>query len=94
MKLTYSYVVRNIRIGSTAAQNVNSTKYPQVFFKSLRDLIVTTENLVKIEPFWRFDGRGPSEQLEDLNNINLLSLIYFCSFYHIQLIPSTIYHLL
>ena len=68
MKLTYSYVVRNIRIGSTAAQNVNSTKYPQVFFKSLRDLIVTTENLVKIEPFWRFDGRGPSEQLEDLNN--------------------------
>ena len=68
VKLTYSYVVRNIRIGSTAAQNVNSTKYPQVFFKSLRDLIVTTENLVKIEPFWRFDGRGPSEQLEDLNN--------------------------
>jgi hypothetical protein len=51
-----------------AAQNVNTTKYPQVFFKSLKDLIVTTENLVRIEPFWRFDGRGPSEQLEDLNN--------------------------
>ena len=68
VKLTYSYVARNIRIGSTAAQNVNTTKFPQVFFKSLRDLIITTENLVKIEPFWRFDGRGPSEQLEDLNN--------------------------
>ncbi len=68
VKLTYSYVVRNIRIGSTAAQNVNTTKYPQVFFKSLRDLIVTTENLVRIEPFWRFEGRGPTEQLEDLNN--------------------------
>ena len=68
VKLTYSYVVRNIRIGSTAAQNVNTTKYPQVFFKALRDLIVTTENLVKIEPFWRFEGRGPTEQLEDLNN--------------------------
>ena len=68
VNLTYSYVVRNIRIGSTAAQNVNTTKYPQVFFKSLRDLIVTTENLVRIEPFWRFEGRGPTEQLEDLNN--------------------------
>ena len=54
VKLTYSYV--------------NTTKYPQVFFKSLRDLIVTTENLVRIEPFWRFEGRGPTEQLEDLNN--------------------------
>ena len=31
-------------------------------------MIVTTENLVRIEPYWRFDGRGPSEQLEDLNN--------------------------
>ena len=68
VKLTYSYIVRNIRIGRVAAQNVNTTKYPQVFFKSLKDLIVTTENLVRIEPFWRFDGRGPSEQLEDLNN--------------------------
>lgn len=68
VKLTYSYVARNIRIGSAAAQNVNTTKFPQVFFKALRDLIVTTENLVRIEPFWRFDGRTPTEQLEDLNN--------------------------
>ena len=67
VKLVYSYVVRNIRIGSNAANNVNTTKYPQVFFKSLKDLIVTTENLVKIEPYWRFEGRGPSAQLEDLN---------------------------
>lgn len=67
VKLTYSYVVRNIRIGSTAAQNVNTTKHPQVFFKSLNDLIVTTENLVNIEPYWRFEGKKPTEQLEDLN---------------------------
>lgn len=67
VKLTYSYVERNIKIGSTAAKNVNTTKFPQVFFKSLRDLIVTTENLVKIEPYWRFEGRQPTEQLEDLN---------------------------
>lgn len=68
VKLTYSYVARNIRIGQTAAQNVNTTKYPQVFFKALKDLIVTTENLLKIEPFWRFEGKGPSEQMADLNN--------------------------
>ena len=68
IKLIYSYVARNIKIGSVAAQNVNTTKHPQVFFKSLKDLFVTTENLVEIEKYWRFDGRGPSEQLEDLNN--------------------------
>lgn len=66
-KLTYKYVARNIRIGSIAAQNVNTTKFPQVFFKSLKELIVTTENLVRIEPYWRFDNK-PSEQLEDLRN--------------------------
>ncbi|MBR2875895.1 MAG: hypothetical protein IKC01_02040 [Clostridia bacterium] len=66
VKLIYSYVARNIRIGSTAAQNVNTTKHPQVFFKSLKDLFVTTENLVEIEKYWRFEGRGPTEQLEDL----------------------------
>ena len=67
-KLTYNYIARNIRIGSIAAQNVNTTKFPQVFFKSLKELIVTTENLVRIEPYWRFEGNKPSEQLEDLRN--------------------------
>ncbi len=66
VKLIYSYVARNIKIGSNAAKNVNTTKFPQVFFRSLRELIVTTENLVKIEPYWRFDGSQPTEQLEDL----------------------------
>ena len=65
-KLTYNYVARNIRIGSIAAKNVNTTKFPQVFFKSLRELIITTENLVRIEPYWRFEGSKPTEQLEDL----------------------------
>ena len=65
-KLTYNYVARNIRIGSIAAQNVNTTKFPQVFFKSLRELIITTENLVRIEPYWHFDNK-PTTQLEDLN---------------------------
>lgn len=66
IKLTSNYVARNIRIGSIAAQNVNTTKFPQVFFKSLRELIVTTENLVRIEPYWRFEGHKPTEQLDDL----------------------------
>lgn len=67
-KITYNYVARNIRIGSIAAQNVNTTKFPQVFFKSLRELIITTENLVRIEPYWHFEGHKPTEQLEDLKN--------------------------
>lgn len=67
VKATYNFAARNIRIGSTAAHNVNTTKYPQLFFKSLRELFETTENLVKIEPFWHFEGRTPTEQLKELN---------------------------
>ncbi len=63
---TYNYVVKNMKIGQKAATNVNTTKHPQVFLTSLKDLIESTENLVKVEPFWRFEGRGPGEQLEDL----------------------------
>lgn len=67
VKATYNFAARNIRIGSAAAHNVNTTKYPQLFFKSLRELFETTENLVKIEPFWHFEGRTPTEQLNELN---------------------------
>lgn len=68
VKATYNFAARNIRIGSTAAHHVNTTKYPQLFFKSLRELFETTENLVKIEPFWHFEGRTPTEQLNELNS--------------------------
>ena len=67
VKATYNLAARNIRISSAAARNVNTTKYPQLFFKSFKELYVTTENLVKIEPYWRFDGRTPTEQLNELN---------------------------
>ena len=63
-----NFVVKNIKIGSTAAHNVNTTKHPQVFFQSFKDLISSTENLQKLEPYWRFEGHTPTEQLEDLNN--------------------------
>ena len=62
-----NYVVKNIKIGANAARNVNTTKHPQVFFSSMRDLISSTENLVKIEPYWRFEGNGPTDQLNDIN---------------------------
>lgn len=62
-----NYVVKNIKIGSTAAHNVNTTKHPQVFFSSMRDLIESTEKLVLIEPYWRFEGNGPTDQINDLN---------------------------
>ena len=62
-----NYVVKNIKIGSTAAHNVNTTKYPQVFFQAYKDLVSSTENLQKLEPYWRFEGHTPTEQLDDLN---------------------------
>lgn len=68
VKATYNYAGGNIREGAVAAKNVNETKYPQLFFDSLETLIKTTENLVQLEPFWRFEGKTPSEQLKDIND--------------------------
>lgn len=61
-----NYVVKNIKVGSAAAHNINTTKHPQVFFQAMHDLISSTENLQKLEPYWRFEGHTPTEQLEDL----------------------------
>lgn len=64
---TFKYVSQNIQVGSAAAKNVNTTLYPQVFFDSFKKLISSTENLVKIEPYWRFEGQGPTDQLNEIN---------------------------
>ena len=60
-----NFVVKNIKIGSTAAHHINTTKHPQLFFQSVEELITSTENLQKLEPYWRFEGHPPTEQLED-----------------------------
>lgn len=62
-----NFVVKNIKIGSTSAHHVNTTKHPQLFFQSFRNLVSSTEELQKLEPYWRFEGHTPTEQLEDLN---------------------------
>ncbi len=61
-----NFVVKNIKIGSTAAHHVNTTKHPQLFFKSLDELFSSTKELQKLEPYWRFEGHTPTEMLEDL----------------------------
>ena len=61
-----NFVVKNIKIGSTAAHHINTTKYPQLFFQSYKNLIESTEKLQQLEPYWRFEGHTPTEQLEDL----------------------------
>ncbi len=62
-----NFVVKNIKIGSTAAHHVNTTKHPQLFFQSLKELVSSTQELQRIEPYWRFEGHTPTEQLADLN---------------------------
>ena len=61
------FIGKNIRIGSTAADTVNSALVPQLFFPALRSVKDTTEALVKLEPYWYFEGRKPSEQLTEIN---------------------------
>lgn len=63
-----NFVVKNIKIGSTAAHHINTTKHPQLFFQSFKELVSSTEELQKLEPYWRFEGHTPTEQLEDLNS--------------------------
>lgn len=63
-----NFVVKNIKIGSTAAHHVNTTKHPQLFFQSFRELVSSTENLQRLEPYWRFEGHTPTEQLDDLKS--------------------------
>ncbi|MBS7360055.1 MAG: hypothetical protein KIG53_05570 [Oscillospiraceae bacterium] len=61
-----NFIAKNIKIGSTSAQRVNTTKHPQVFFESFKALVDSTKELQKIEPYWRFEGHTPTEQLKDL----------------------------
>lgn len=61
-----NYVVKNLKIGSTAAHHINTTKHPQLFFQSYKNLVESTEKLQLLEPYWRFEGHTPTEQLEDL----------------------------
>ena len=37
-----------------------------MFFQSFRNLVSSTQELQKLEPYWRFEGHTPTEQLEDL----------------------------
>jgi hypothetical protein len=56
-----------LKIGSTAAHHINTTKHPQLFFQSYKELRESTEKLQLLEPYWRFEGHTPTEQLEDLD---------------------------
>lgn len=67
VQATFKYVEKYIKIGSAAAKHVNTTLYPQVFFESLKQLIESTEKLIEIEPYWRFDNGGPTQQLAEIN---------------------------
>jgi hypothetical protein len=45
---TNNFVVKNLKIGSTAAHHINTTKHPQLFFQSYKNLVESTENLQKL----------------------------------------------
>lgn len=66
VKATYNFVNKNIKQGADAAHNVNTTQFPAIFFSSYKTLLETTGNLVKVEPFWRFEGRTPTEQMQEI----------------------------
>ncbi|NMP36959.1 MAG: hypothetical protein GX051_02380 [Clostridiales bacterium] len=68
VKATNDFIAKNIRIGSTAAEIINTTDNPGLFFSRLQMIIESTEALVKVAPFWRFEGRQPQEQLDEIND--------------------------
>lgn len=68
VKATNDFIARNIRIGSTAAEIINTTDNVGLFFSRLEMVISSTQELVRVAPFWRFDVRQPQEQLDEINS--------------------------
>ncbi len=66
IKAVVDFIGRNVRMGAHAADIVNTTVYPQLFFPNLKLVEDCTRNVSQLEPYWKFDGKQPSEQLEEI----------------------------
>ena len=61
-----SFISRNVRMGSSAAYAVNNALEPEVFFTNLELVTACTTRIAQLEPYWKFDGKQPHEQLEEI----------------------------
>ncbi|MGI6744618.1 MAG: hypothetical protein BWY46_00605 [Firmicutes bacterium ADurb.Bin300] len=66
IKAVVDFIGRNVRMGASAANVVNTTVYPQLFFVNLQLVEDCTRRVSLLEPYWRFEGKQPSEQLGEI----------------------------
>lgn len=66
IKSVTDFIGRNVRMGANAANIVNTTVYPQLFFTNLQLLEDCTRRVAELEPYWKFEGKQPSEQLQEI----------------------------
>ena len=66
IKAVVDFIGRNVRMGASAANVVNTTVYPQFFFVNLQLVEDCTRRVSLLEPYWRFEGKQPSEQLGEI----------------------------
>lgn len=61
-----NFIDRNLRMGASAANIVNTTVHPHLFFTNLQLMEDCTQRVVELEPYWKFEGKQPSEQLREI----------------------------
>ncbi len=84
-RAVFDFIGRNVRMGATAANIVNTTVFPQLFFTNLQLLEDCTRRVSELEPYWKFDGKLPSQQLSEIQEMkhDIIGAFIERSFYDI-----------
>lgn len=84
-RAVFDFIGRNVRMGASAANVVNTTVFPQLFFTNLQLLEDCTRRVAELEPYWKFEGKQPSEQLLEIEEMkhDIIGAFIERSFYDI-----------
>ncbi len=78
-----NFITKNVRMGANAANVVNNTTNPRLFFMNLQLVEDCTKRVVALEPYWKFEGKQPSDQLAEIieNKHDIIGAFIERSFY-------------
>ena len=82
-KAIVDFIRKNVSMGASAANIVNNTVSPPLFFRNLQLVEDCTRRVVGLEPYWKFEGKQPSEQLREItdNKHDIIGAFIERSFY-------------
>lgn len=78
-----NFISKNVRMGAGAANVVNNATDPRLFFMNLQLVESCTQRVAALEPYWKFEGKKPSEQLAEIveNKHDIIGAFIERSFY-------------